>query len=161
MRKKIPILERLLNRTKVPTLSNGSQDFNKCWLWQGPTNNAGYGMMHVNTELHMATTHRVMMVEHYQNITYKDKIEVQHKCGNKLCVNPTHLQLGDIKSRFELQHKYMAFNMTTFTDKKRMWPTCEHCGETTYLPHFKRKHRLCKRQAKYKYIAQSISGKTR
>jgi hypothetical protein len=158
-RKRVPVMERLMKRVKLPLDENGKQDDTKCWLWTGVTNNAGYGMLRVSTDVHMATVHRIMYIETFNTVKYGDKVEVQHTCGNKLCVNPKHLQLGDIVSRHILQAKYNAYNKMMSHDREKMWPVCEHCGESTYLPHFERLHRLCKREAKYKYITEQLSKK--
>ena len=157
-RPSIPVMQRLRKYTHIPTTKTGKDDYSKCWIWQGCTNNVGYGMLRVSSEIHMATVHRIMYIETYKTVNYGDKIEIQHKCGNKLCVNPKHLQTGDLISRHVLQRKYKAYN-GNFNDKARMYLTCEHCGKTTYLPHYKRLHRLCNQIAEYKYTIQSISGK--
>ena len=65
---------------------------NACWLWQGPTGWAGFGLVYLkdgsseraHRVAYMLTTHRVLgLGEH-----------VAQRCGQKLCVNPHHLQLG-------------------------------------------------------------------
>lgn len=148
--------QRLLRRSKVPKLDDGSNDIEQCWNWRGPTNNAGYGMM--RGALGMATVHRISYIEHYKTIDYGSKKFVLHKCGNKLCVNPHHLTLGGVKERSELQKKYKAYNKN-FGNPDYMWRTCNVCGNKDWLPHFKRKHSMCARIAKHKYITQSILGK--
>lgn len=157
-RKSIPVLQRLIAKTTIPINKDGTNSKNKCWNWRGPINNAGYGMIKVSAEINMVTVHRVMMIEHCKSINYGDKQFVLHKCGNKLCVNPDHLKLGNINDRLALQRKYKAYNKM-FGDPSKMYLTCQHCGKTDYLPHYKRKHSLCNHLAQHKYIAQSISGK--
>ena len=142
-RKPKPIIDRLLSYTLVPTIK-GKKDYNSCWIWNGLKNNAGYGMMKVNTQYNMRTVHRIMMVENNQLCKYTDKVEVLHSCGNKLCVNPTHLILGDLEKRVELQRKYNHWN-PYFTRKDKMYITCEVCDKTSYLPHFNRQHANCKK----------------
>lgn len=138
------ILDRLINRIV--------KDHKDCWLWTGPINNAGYGMMNTCKGIdypRMATVHRIMMVEYTNKIKYGDDVEVLHKCGNKLCVNPDHLTIGDIKDRHKLQRKYKAYNKM-FGNSDYMWRYCEHCDTKTYLPHFKRLHSNCKVKTKHK-----------
>jgi len=159
MRKRKPILERLYKRTNIPLNKDGTYSKKQCWEWHGVTNNAGYGMMKVSAEYGMATVHRISMVEHNKTMQYGDKVEVLHTCGNKSCVNPDHLMIGDIKDRVRLQIKYNNVNNKTFFDKKFMWPVCEHCGGTNYRPHFKRLHSLCEYNAKHKYTIDKITGK--
>jgi hypothetical protein len=149
------ILERLMRRSNIPKNKDGSNSKSKCWTWSGPVNNAGYGMMKVNSELNMATVHRIMMIEYHGHINYGDKVEVLHQCGNKLCVNPSHLSCGTIVERGKLQKKYKAYNKN-FHDPNYMWRTCTHCGGIDYLPHFKRKHSVCNYLAQHKYTTQPI-----
>lgn len=156
-RRKESVLERLLRRSHIPTNKDGTNSKSKCWTWTGPTNNAGYGMMKVSAEQNMVTVHRISMIEHDLGIDYGDSTQVLHECGNKLCVNPHHLKLGTVKDRVALQRKYEAWN-PMFKDKKLMNPVCEHCGTSTYLPWFKRKHALCEHNAKYKYITHQLNG---
>lgn len=159
-RKTETILNRLMRRSHIPTNKDGTYSKSKCWTWSGPTNNAGYGMMKVSKKLNMATVHRIMYIEHFKTINYGEKVQVLHKCGEKLCVNPHHLMLGGNDERAELQRKYQSYN-PMFNDKERMWVTCEYCGNTDFLPHFKRKHSLCQHLLTHKYITDSISGKNR
>jgi hypothetical protein len=151
------VLERLMRRSNIPTNKDGTNSKTKCWTWTGPTNNAGYGLMKVSKALNMVSVHRIMMIEYHKTINYGDKLEVLHECGNKLCVNPHHLSCGTIKERGLLQKKYKAYNKM-FHDPKIMWPVCEYCGNSDYLPHFKRKHSVCQHYLKHKYIRASITG---
>ena len=143
MRKIKSPLQRMMTRVKLPIDKDGTVNTKKCWLWIGPKNNAGYGMMRSGGDsAKMATVHRVSYIETYQNIDYTDKVEILHKCGNKLCVNPQHLMCGDMNDRHDLQRKYKAYNKN-FHNKEYMNPVCEYCGTSTYLPWFKIKHKDC------------------
>jgi hypothetical protein len=153
------ILDRMLAKTIIPYTIDGDKDITQCWIWNGGTNNAGYGMMRVRGEVNMILSHRVSYIETYQNMRYNDKHEVLHSCGNKLCVNPHHLTKGNVKDRHALQRQYNRYNYITFNDKEKMYVTCEHCGKTEYLPHFERLHRLCNVLAKHKYITHKLYGK--
>ena len=159
MRKTKPVLTRLFAKTIIPLTESGEHDTTKCWNWNGGTNNAGYGLMRVPDELNMILVHRVSYIEHNKNMRYNCTKEVLHQCSNKLCVNPHHLKTGTVKDRHDLQRKFGKFNNKTFKDKAFMNPVCEHCGESTYRPHFKRKHSLCEHNAKHKYNVATISGK--
>jgi hypothetical protein len=158
-RKRTPVLERLFKKVHIPVNKDGTNSKKQCWEWQGVVNNAGYGLIRVDEEVGMATVHRVVMVEHNKKMNYGDKVEVLHNCGNKNCVNPDHLICGDIRDRRALQIKYNNINNETFFNKEFMNPVCKHCGESTYLPHFKRLHRLCEDNAKHKYILDTLAGK--
>lgn len=150
-----PVLERLLNRTYIPIHQDGTNDHDKCWLWRGPTNNHGYGMMKVSAELNMATVHRISYIEHTKKLNYGEKKMVIHKCGNKLCVNPDHLVTGNLRDKTRIMHDNDAWRNHPFNNKEFMWRTCEHCGKQDYLPHFKRLHSQCKPKTKHKYSLQS------
>ena len=104
MYKKKPVIERLFNKTYIPSTPEGKTDDQQCWIWQGGTNNAGYGLIRVNEEEGMKTVHRVVK-DHYQPHNSIITPEVQHSCGNKLCVNPLHLYVGVPKTRFVYKEK--------------------------------------------------------
>ena len=56
-----------------------------CWIWEGHTVN-GYG------RFRGIRAHRYAYQLHKGNLT--DGLMVRHLCGNKLCVNPDHLEEG-------------------------------------------------------------------
>jgi hypothetical protein len=130
----MPVHERVLERTKIP------KDKNKCWIWQGPLNNAGYGLIKGDTRLgdsKMVTVHRVMARHKGLQIKFK---EVQHTCLNKACVNPDHLVLGNSKTRYErLENKYGK----QFMKPKEPYITCAYCDVSTHVVWFSRKHKNC------------------
>lgn len=93
---------------------------NGCLEWTGPIS-TGYPSM----SLHGRTVgaHRVAYVGHYKR-EIPDGYEIDHLCGNRICVNPDHL---DVVTRSE--------------NLRRMWvkrgqpdrppvgdKTCRHCG---------------------------------
>jgi len=56
-----------------------------CWKWKGQTAN-GYGRFRGER------AHRYAYQLHKGNIP--DELMIRHLCGNKLCVNPSHLEPG-------------------------------------------------------------------
>jgi hypothetical protein len=129
-----PVHERVLQRTKKGKTTDD------CWLWCGPVNNAGYGLIKGDTregDPKMITVHRVMARHKGLNIKYR---EVQHTCLTKNCVNPDHLILGTPKDRCK---RITAKHGKNFMKPKEPYRTCEHCGETTHVVWFSRKHRDC------------------
>ena len=59
-----------------------------CWVWQGSVQSKGYGMTQVGKERRLA--HRAYYETHVGSIP--PDLQIDHKCGNKLCVNPHHLE---------------------------------------------------------------------
>lgn len=61
-----------------------------CWLWQANITSAGYGLFWFDETSWLA--HR------WSWLTFRGKIPgglvIRHMCGNKLCVNPGHLDIG-------------------------------------------------------------------
>ena len=80
------ILERILDRVKVDPES-------ECWVWQGPTSGegrgGGYGRMSLNSQT--VATH-IVVYTHFHGYV-PGKRQVDHKCRNRLCCNPEHLEL--------------------------------------------------------------------
>jgi len=129
-----PVHERVLERTKKSNKPDG------CWLWCGPVNNAGFGMIKGDTrqgDAKMVTVHRVMARHKGLDIRWK---EVQHTCLTKHCVNPDHLVLGNAKQRHERIAKKHG---DKFMKPKRPYKRCEWCGERTHVTWFSRVHKEC------------------
>ena len=60
----------------------------KCWEWQLATNPRGYAIMRRRGRFWLA--HRYSY--HHLVGFLPRTAQVHHKCGNRLCVNPAHLQ---------------------------------------------------------------------
>jgi HNH endonuclease len=59
-----------------------------CWVWQRSTSFQGYGQVWYKGRLHRA--HRVFYELHRGPIP--EGLQIDHTCGNRLCVNPDHLE---------------------------------------------------------------------
>jgi hypothetical protein len=96
-----------------------------CWEWNGCLTGNGYGHCALLNE---KKAHRVSYKLHYGDIL--DKMIIMHKCDNRICVNPEHLQQGTHKE-----------NMSDMKDKGR--------AATSYKPH------LTEEQVKAIYLSKS------
>ncbi|UAW07638.1 hypothetical protein JJDCOOPL_00008 [Salmonella phage STP-SP1] len=73
-------------------------DYNGCWNWKGATA-SGYGVIVLNRKVAAEhgvgrnyQTHRASYEIHHGPIPEGNV--VRHKCDNKLCLNPDHLEVG-------------------------------------------------------------------
>ena len=137
--------DRVMRRTDIP------QDKNKCWLWCGPVNNAGYGMIRGDEGIpKMTTVHRVVGVHHGLD----NNKEIQHTCLTKHCVNPKHLVNGNPMSRSK---RVIAKHGRNWQKPKIPYRTCEHCNKTSHVVWFSRMHGECYPGMNTKYSNISCS----
>lgn len=75
-----------------PTLAQrilrGSEVRDGCWRWTGTIHELGYGRMSVGNRLRYA---HVVSYELFVG-TVPEGMELDHKCRNRDCVNPAHLE---------------------------------------------------------------------
>lgn len=141
-RTRIPVHLRVLHRTKIP------MEKNECWLWCGPVNNAGYGMIKGESDRNdpkMITVHRAVARANGLDI---ENYEIQHTCLTKNCVNPKHLVHGDPSTRVK---RIIKKHGNYFQKPKQPYKTCEHCGKTSHIVWFSRLHKDCYPGMKTKY----------
>jgi hypothetical protein len=76
---------------KLLVLNNSVENSEGCWLWQGRVNHNGYGVLHY-------LGHRSTKMHRHSYRIFKGEIPegllVRHRCHNKLCCNPLHLEVG-------------------------------------------------------------------
>jgi hypothetical protein len=65
-----------------------------CWIWQGQVSNSGYGRVH---ELQKDRSMKMVSAQAASYRAFVDEIPdqqlVKQTCGNRLCINPAHLEL--------------------------------------------------------------------
>lgn len=81
-------------------LSNFTVSSNGCWLWNGKIEK-GYGKVTYKT--FWIPVHRAIFME-VNKITLSRSIHIHHKCAEKLCVNPEHLETIS-KAKHNTLHK--------------------------------------------------------
>ena len=82
--------ERLKAQTIKPADSN-------CWMWQSQVSNSGYGRIMLRDEnggMHRQSAHRASYISFIGPLPAGKK--VVQTCGNRLCINPDHLELQDL-----------------------------------------------------------------
>jgi hypothetical protein len=68
-----------------------------CWQWQSQVSNSGYGRIMLRDQdgsMSMQSAHRASYINFIGPLP-PDKKVVQ-TCGNRLCINPEHLELQDL-----------------------------------------------------------------
>lgn len=77
-----------------------------CWIWLGPHSGngrgGGYPRMCLNGQT--VAVHKVMFVNEYGYVPSKKQID--HTCRNRLCVNPSHLEMVTHKQNQKRRDKY-------------------------------------------------------
>jgi len=77
-----------------------------CWLWKGTVSNRGYGSLCVNNI--KLLVHRYSFM-YFNNTPYlKTTQHIHHRCYNKLCVNPSHLQLVTPSQHGNIKHEIIT-----------------------------------------------------
>ena len=69
------------------------EDKNGCWIWVLGTS-GGYGRLKIGRKNYRAHRLSLWAFEKLEDIDDTELIS-RHQCGNKLCVNPEHLEVGD------------------------------------------------------------------
>ena len=90
---------------------------NKCWEWMGAKDSAGYGSMYVHCRM-QRTQH--LALKFFEDIIVPKNLVLMHLCHNKICCNPSHLEIGTYSDNIKMD----------FRDGRRRYTGfCEHPGE--------------------------------
>ena len=112
-----------------------------CWLWRGAITDSGYGSFRAGRR--QVGAHRVSF--HFYKGPILPGLEIHHKCGERKCVNPLHLEA--VTRQTILLHR----------DASRVRFVLTHCpkghpytGDNVYTtPKGYRRCRTCLRKYKY------------
>lgn len=93
-------LEIMDSRIQQKILLNIVKDeSNGCWLWKGQISNSGYGRLKIkdgNNHSKMESAHNASYLAFIDELP--EGHFAKHNCANRLCVNPAHLVLLNLKS---------------------------------------------------------------
>ena len=75
-----------------------------CWEWQGTKNSLGYGI--VTFQRGPGPENRTSTTAHRKywelcNGPLLPRMQVNHVCDNRVCINPEHMFIGDQKSNIQ------------------------------------------------------------
>jgi len=95
MASKVPVRERFDKYVKKTK---------KCWVWTGAQRD-GYGLFKFDGRV--LSAHRVAYV--LENFTIPEGSVIHHKCSNRLCVRPDHLQCTDPQSNVAEMYERQSY----------------------------------------------------
>lgn len=92
-----PILRNWVDRFWVKVDKKSPED---CWEWTGEKSWSGYGFFQRGKRGEKQAAHRVSF-EIYSGEPVSKSLQIDHKCRNRGCVNPDHLQVVTNKQNQE------------------------------------------------------------
>lgn len=100
------VLQRVFERVDIKDLGFKLEGLpSPCFIWTGPDSGTGrgggYGRMSLNSQT--VATHLVVYTHFYGYIPSKKQID--HKCRNRLCCNPAHLEIVSQKENCKRRDK--------------------------------------------------------
>jgi hypothetical protein len=116
-----------------------------CWIWNG-ARRGNYGCVNIGNDIR-ESSHRLSYKLFVGDIP--DGYEIHHKCNNKLCVNPDHLELvtdathpsvNKMKTHCPHGHEYTEQNTYTYPTKDGgVGRMCKICHRESYRSAYERK----------------------
>jgi len=111
-----PLFEAFVDRDNGLTPDQSCEPYkglSQCWEWHGPSTHAGYAAMPIKNTWY--TGHRISYFLHHGAIT--DGMVVRHRCDNKICTNPEHLELGTMSDNIKDYHQRRGFYLKDMVPK--------------------------------------------
>lgn len=104
-----------------------------CWLWLGARYSNGYGHTKIPGTRRFTGAHRLSYEIHVSPIPIG--LVLDHLCGNKLCVNPSHLEA--VKQRENLRRSGSIARLIEMAKKRHEAEFCAHghflAGDNLYV----------------------------
>lgn len=114
----------------------------ECWEWTGNRMQNGYGTLRCpGREGGIVTAHRYSAMLNFG--MFDRRLQVNHQCDNRSCVNPAHLYLGtheDNMRDLRTRRRHLAHSQTHCKRGHEFTP------ENTRLYHGRRHCRTCQRE---------------
>lgn len=86
---------RKLENIRRRLLAKRSIDHAACWNWLGTLDHMGYGKTSFYPYQYIGVHRLAMMVFRGRwDLLHRKRLQVRHRCDNKKCFNPDHLELG-------------------------------------------------------------------
>lgn len=118
----------------------------ECWEWQGSRRGDSYGQLYVNKKHRAAHRFSFFMANYYYPPV------VRHKCDNRICVNPHHLEGG---TQTENMRDVVERGRHFFANKTHCPRGHEYTEENTYIKRKgSRECRACRKERKNKVALQ-------
>lgn len=122
------------NRARLARFFSRVEFTPTCWNWTGPLNHKGYGLFNGTS------CHRFPYVWFVAQIP--DGFTVDHRCLNKRCVNPAHLDaVSDSENRMRAKllrdqktHCLRGHSFDVFGRPYRGGRVCRECHRLRHLP---------------------------
>lgn len=149
-----PVIERFLNKITVSD-TNFYKD-TPCWEWNGCLNAKGYGQITWHG-LHYQF-HR-FIYEYFQGEIDSDLV-IHHKCYNRRCVNPLHLE--QVTQRENTLDKNSSSLTAVNAQKTHCIHGHEFTSENTYIrPNGSRNCKICQRVRERKAEQRKLENSSR
>ena len=105
---KTPLIDRLLSNVMIAQHSAVPESLGPCWIWLGSKGVNGYGMV-AKKRWGFNYVHKWSFQYHKGDLPQGE--EVRHKCDQRACCNPAHLEPG---TRAQNVHDAVVRNPTAF-----------------------------------------------